>query len=128
MNDLEAKQMILDYNEWFKIYGDNYQSVGWNKPKADERFNIFYDEFKYLFDNNNCTIIDLGCGLGHFYQYLLDKGIKCDYTGVDINPNFIDFCKNKYTNQKFICKSILDINLSADIIVASGLFNRKFEN
>lgn len=124
----EISKMISDYNTWFQIHGDSHLSVGWNKPKSKERFEIFYREFSPLLLKRRMTVIDLGCGLAHFYQYLKEKNIDVNYIGVDINNRFIAYCKEKYPEQSFICASVENIAIHSDIIVASGLFNRRFSN
>jgi len=127
INKNEINKMLSDYDSWFEEYGDSYLSVGWNKPKANDRFQIFLDEFNSFLINNELVVLDLGCGLAHFYQYLKERKINVTYIGVDINPKFIDFCQKKYPDQQFICDSIENLKLSCDIIIASGLFNRRFK-
>jgi SAM-dependent methyltransferase len=128
ISDDEIGKMLAEYNSWFNKYGDSHLSVGWNKPKAVIRFKIFLDEFRAILNDKECIVLDLGCGLAHFYQYLLNEKISCQYVGVDINPRFIKYCKELYPLQTFVCETVENLEISADLIFASGLFNRKFIN
>lgn len=48
---------------------------------------------KYLPENKNKRIVDLGCGMGHFL-YFLEKEEYTNYIGVDVSPENIKFCQN----------------------------------
>ena len=123
----EIARMNDDYDNWFKKYGDSEQAVGWNKPKSAIRFKIILDKIRELV-NEETLILDLGCGLAHFLHFLNINGVYCKYIGVDLNDNFIYHNRIKYPEHVFIKSNVLDLNVEADIIVASGLFNRRFDN
>jgi SAM-dependent methyltransferase len=36
-------------------------------------------------NNSIISILDLGCGNGHLYEYFKERGLKCSYTGVDFS-------------------------------------------
>ena len=75
---------------------------------------------------SNKKILDVGCGLGDFYKYLIDNGTaNVNYHGVDIIPAFVDECRNKYVDATFSVDDILqeDFNEKYDIIVSSGVFS-----
>jgi 2-polyprenyl-3-methyl-5-hydroxy-6-metoxy-1,4-benzoquinol methylase len=47
-------------------------------------------------------ILDIGCGVGHFYEYLLAKGVKdFEYLGIDVSPKMIELAARKHTRAKF---------------------------
>jgi SAM-dependent methyltransferase len=74
------------------------------------------------------VIVDVGCGLGHFYDYLQEIGYKGVYIGIDANPKFISVCRSKYPGVHFKEGLVSESIPAADFAVASGLLNRKFEN
>ncbi len=53
------------------------------------------------------SILDVGCGLGYFCDYLRRYGWKGRYSGVDINPDMIASAKKRLPSDNFICKDIL---------------------
>ena len=73
----------------------------------------------------NKKILDIGCGLGAFYQCLKDRGIEVDYYGIDINPHLIANCKEKYPEiaDNFTVFDITteDMGMKFDFVVAIGV-------
>jgi ubiquinone/menaquinone biosynthesis C-methylase UbiE len=65
------------------------------------------------------SILDVGCGLGAFVDYIHKKDIKLTYTGVDTNSRMIQEAQKKHPSLEFI---------HADIILKKHAFyNRKFD-
>jgi SAM-dependent methyltransferase len=121
------------YNKCYESHGDNHLGVDW--PKYEEtliRHKIMYElinNTKYE-DIINSTILDFGCGLGHFYEWILStQKYHPKYSGLDINEPFYNHCKNKYINSDFYHKDILiDDNIpNFDYIVCNGVFTEKRE-
>lgn len=58
---------------------------------------------KYALKIGNESILDVGCGTGEMSIYT-----KGDYLGIDLDQNYIDFAKNKFTtgNHKFVRKDL----------------------
>ncbi|WP_249872840.1 class I SAM-dependent methyltransferase [Oceanobacillus saliphilus] len=69
------------------------------------------------------SILDLGCGTGHFARYCIDKGAS-KVTGVDISRNMIDRAKIENSHEKieYICTPIEELELhnqKFDLIISS---------
>jgi len=47
---------------------------------------------------NTDKILDFGCGLGEFVNWCVRIKPYCSYTGIDISPLAIDYCKKKMPN------------------------------
>ena len=91
-----------------------------------------FKRFEVLFgiDNNPKSVIDIGCGLGDMYQYLLNNNYKGEYLGLDFLPDFIElasksFKKSPKASFKLSDITIDDIPLGYDYILLSGVFNNK---
>lgn len=68
-------------------------------------------------------VLDYGCGIGDFLPFLSSNLDDFDYTGVDINPVFIDEAKRSYPSYDFyLINSPEEINFTFDTIVAIGVF------
>jgi len=124
-NKNELHAMINEYLEWHSKYGDDHKSVGWNKPKHTSRFECL---ISYWGTIKNVHIIDLGCGLSHMVKFLEKIKLDFKYTGIDINQKFIYFNKHKYPQHEFYKSEADNFSQKADLILASGLFNRKFHD
>jgi SAM-dependent methyltransferase len=123
----DKKQKILDYyNVRLEHHGKSPRALDWGSKEVQEkRFEILLA----IGDVENCRILDVGCGLGDLYRYLTEKGIKCEYVGYDINPRFIESCRESYPEAKFEVVNIMDEKPSEafDYVVTSGMFNLGFE-
>jgi len=113
--------ILNHYNTLFKKYGQNAKGLGWLNGRQSIRFGII----KEIGDLNNSTILDVGCGFGDFYTYLKFRKIKCKYSGIDINEDFIKIAKKINPDGHFMKKDIQkETNVKKhDWVVASGITN-----
>lgn len=123
-----AKPYLLQkYQAQFAEFGDTPKGLFWNdKVTQDLRFNRIYSAIKpYLKDN--ASICDIGCGTSDFSRYLTEQSQNHTYIGIDIVPEMIDVCKNKYPKHTYYTANFLDlnVNLSADFFVLSGSLNMR---
>lgn len=113
------------YKKNFRKYGESHKSVFWNS-----QFNQFkrYEEILELIIKkegieNKTEISDVGCGYGALYK-LLNKENKFKtiiYSGIDINKEFINFCKNKFNKKLFFCTPFPP--KMVDYCIMSGTYN-----
>lgn len=77
---------------------------------------------------DNSSILDIGCGLGYFYEYLHKNEFKFNYTGYDIIPEYVEECKKRFPTSHFECRNILEEGIDGeyDTIVASQVFNNHY--
>ena len=93
-----------------------------NTSKKSQYFR--YYAFSNLFDLNNSSILDVGCGLGDFYGFLKKNSIECNYFGVDLSKKMVLRARKKYS-AKFECENILNWNIKQrfDYVVSFGIHN-----
>ena len=102
MKNNTYKSILDHYSKLYKKFGDTPASLGWPKGKQDIRFQVMLE----IGNVKNSKILDIGCGFGDFGKYLKFKKIKIDYTGVDINPKFIEIAKIKNPKFRFQVRDI----------------------
>jgi SAM-dependent methyltransferase len=85
------------YESQYETYGYDPRSLGWIVGSQQTRFR----ELAGIGDLEGCSILDVGCGFGDLYGYLLDQGIKVNYTGVDLSPHFLDIARMVYPDAEF---------------------------
>ena len=133
MND-RYLDIARHYEDCFKTNGDNCKGVDWpNRPDAEKRYRIMLDIIR--FDDNAdktsaCSVMDLGCGLGHMYEYMNSTGCTLSYTGVDVSDVFVNECRKKFPGVTFLKLDILKDDLSGlsekpDYIIMNGVFTEK---
>lgn len=115
------------YEECFHREGDTHKGVDWpNYNDAILRHRVMSGVFR---DQENISVLDIGCGLAHYLDYLKiyesKKNIK--YAGLDISEKFIAHCKQKHPEISFIQQDILlnPVNIKVDFCIINGLFTVK---
>jgi len=118
------KEIIKRYNERLKKYGHDPRTLGWFKGRQPIRFKVITQ----IGDLNNSSILDVGCGFGDLYDFLIKNYRGIEYVGYDINPNLIQTAKKTHPNVCFEVKDILQEKLKEkfDYVVSSGLFEFRF--
>jgi 2-polyprenyl-3-methyl-5-hydroxy-6-metoxy-1,4-benzoquinol methylase len=122
------KEMIIRrYNERLKKYGTDLRALAVGNM---ERQIVRYTVLSQIGTLNTSSILDVGCGFGDFYGFLLSKGFEVDYTGCDINAKLINIAKEKYPSAKFQVADILDMNddRKFDYVISSSAFNNKLQH
>lgn len=109
-------------NSNFYFYNCGFYPYNKNIMKEDLEYSAYISMYMYLLDNintSNLKILDISCGLGGstniYDKYFNFKEIH----GIDINTNFINFCKqnNKNINYHVMMAEQLEYdNDSFDII------------
>lgn len=113
------------FKELYKMHGISPKAVHWTDRKTQEkRFEILLE-----IDKNIDSLMDVGCGLGDMYEYLLNKGFKGKYCGIDFVDEFIESANQKFKspNVSFILNDIKNEELPSgyDYLFLSGVFNNK---
>jgi trans-aconitate methyltransferase len=108
------------------FYNSQIKSHGINTPQAlswisDETQKIRFKTLTEIGDLNNKSILDVGCGFGDLYQYLLDHYHGFSYTGIDILLKMVETAKKNFPLTKFIEMNYLQFQPKRfDYIMASG--------
>jgi len=73
-------------------------------------------------------ILEIGCGIGDFYPFIVEAFGNVSYTGVDIVPEIIEHAKKTHATASFKCVDILSEKLQErfDYVFISGVFNNAF--
>lgn len=119
------------YRDCFIKHGDNHKGVDWpNHIDTLKRHKIMYELMSKDEKNiQESTLLDFGCGLGHFYEWLTTNEIKPVYSGLDIVKEFYDTCKIKFPEVNFYNLDILQTDELPmfDYIIVNGVFTEKRE-
>lgn len=126
--DREYEKIIKYCEKCFEDNGDTNNGVGWpNHEDALKRYSVMLDIIPDKY--SSASLLDLGCGLAHLYEYILNNKYNIKYNGVDMSEKFFSFCKNKFPEVNFMCLDILKDDIYAipkvDFIVMNGLFTHK---
>ena len=85
-------------------YGESFKAIGLSPRSQQQRFEILSD----IGDLRNKNILDVGCGFGDFYIYLMENFQIHDYIVIDISPGMIEIARKKNPNILFYHNDILN--------------------
>jgi SAM-dependent methyltransferase len=75
----------------------------------------------------NPAILDVGCGIGQFYAFLKGQGLACQFTGYDIVPEYVEYCKAHYGDAAFEGRNIFTDGIDGvfdSVVISQSLNNR----
>ena len=81
-----------------QLHGPNWRGLGWQSQRSQRRRFAVLSEVGPL---ANARILDIGCGVGDLYKYLLRRRIPVAYTGFDILPEMIAHARRRYPEAHF---------------------------
>lgn len=124
MDPYSKERLLSFYNFHYRKFGDRPEALRWTPEGQIRRYHTLLDIAPSL---DNQKILDYGCGMGDFYRFLKRRGINVQYTGVDINENFIAVAKERYPECTFKVMEIDEepLNEYFDYIFICGVFNLK---
>jgi len=105
------------YNDCALSIKDDAKAMGWSS-----RFNqrLRFDVFNYLVDFTGLSVLDVGCGDGAFFHYLMDQGMDGYYKGVDISKHMVQRAHARYPGINVRQVDFFDVQDSCDVVVCSG--------
>lgn len=123
-NNEKIKQIKSYYAEKLCQTKDEHAILGWEDKKSQHlRFDALIDNVKL----ESLKILDVGCGLGNLYEYLKEKNISVDYSGVDICNEIVELAKLKNPDLCVSCQDLFKDNNTItgkfDLVYSSGIFN-----
>jgi len=108
------------YSNYTKEYHKGQpEVVGWmdGSGNALVRNEVLYESGI----QNTDSILDIGCGVAHFYYFLKNQGWAGEYLGIDPNLEAIRLIDEEINTK---CGTIDDLDDSKyDWVIASGIFN-----
>ncbi|WP_228151680.1 class I SAM-dependent methyltransferase [Pseudazoarcus pumilus] len=111
------------------MHGDSAQAVQYSDTVSQhKRFKVLSEVAPDL-----GSVVDLGCGLGHFLDHLRANGFAGPYLGLDFVQEFVNSANAKHASDPLTefkqCDLIADAYPEGyDTFVVCGVFNNKMDN
>ncbi len=123
--EIEKKQGTY-FLERFNKFGDSHLSLDWN---SKERQYIGFKALTRGLELEGKKVLDVGCGLGHLFEYFKETRVNVDYTGTDLVREMVEHAQKKHQDARFIHANFLDDfeNDSFDIVFMAGIFNIRMD-
>ncbi len=109
------------YSKYIEKYSKNQpECVGW----LDGSKNVLIRNQK-IYEagiGDNDSVLDIGCGVAHLYEFLKMGGWNGEYLGVDPNKKAIDMIDENINAMHGTIEDLPDF-MKYDWVIASGVFN-----
>ena len=126
MNPEDREAYRRRYRKRLDQYGHDPRTLGWASGKQEQRFKALtsFCDLQSL-----ASILDVGCGFGDLYPFLLEHGFKGTYTGVDFMGDLIEVGRAAYPGAEFMVADFSEFQAGQtfDLVLASGIFNARLE-
>jgi hypothetical protein len=121
----QLKQAVVEhYERQLDRHGPTAQGMDW-KDEASQR--LRFEVLCGICDLGDKTLCEIGCGVGHLYDWLRERRLDVEYCGIDLSEQMIEVACQRHPSVHFERRDILrDSNLPMyDVVVCSGLFHVK---
>ena len=114
------------YTRRFKEKGAQAEGVFWSsRVSQTARFEQVLENMKAEFSSTSFCLADIGCGYGALFHYIQSKPAwhQIDYSGVDITPEMVSYCKREHASNKHLFSLGRQPKHPVDFAVFVGTFN-----
>lgn len=127
ISNYDREKIIARYDGRFKEYGIDIRTL--NAGKGN-KLKLQHTVHSSIGDLQNKTILDIGCGLASYYEFLKSRGLKVNYIGYDIVEPFIAVNLERFPEAHFEVRDISrdKIAHAADYAVMCQVFNNKYSS
>ena len=120
---------ILEFYDYhIRKYGkEDIRAMGWHD---EEEYSIRFDIVTKVGELGNASILDVGCGFGGLYKYLISSEIgQFSYLGVDIVPKMVEIARDQNPTGTFKVVDILKEEVGKfDYVFCIGALNITTDN
>ena len=106
---MERDQITKDFvNKLVEKYGYSIKSLDYHSKTGQKtRFDIITQ----VGINDDCSLLDVGCGFGDYFNYLKQRGIKnVKYNGIDLSDKIVDLAKENNPLANVVQCNVLDLS------------------
>ena len=123
LSGADRDAIIARYTQRFETYGVDLKTLD-----VGQHYDAQHVVHASIGDLHGKTLLDIGCGLGHYYQFLRDRGIDVTYIGYDFMESFIAADRARYPEATFEVRDVTRDGIAHefDYAVMCQVFNNKY--
>lgn len=121
----EKETIIKRYTDRLETYGVDERTLN---PGSTAKHKAQHAVHSSIGPLEGRTVLDVGCGLAHYYEFLLSRGINVKYIGYDIVEPFIAINRQRFPEAAFEVRDITRDGVAGepDYITMCQVFNNKY--
>jgi SAM-dependent methyltransferase len=125
ISDADRAAIVASYSNRFAKHGVDGRTLN---PGKGNKHRIQHEVHASVGDLQDKTVIDLGCGLATFYEYLKAQATHVHYVGYDIVEPFIESNRARHPEAHFEVRDLSrdPIVDRADYAVLCQVFNNRY--
>jgi SAM-dependent methyltransferase len=124
VNDADRRALIARYEERLARHGRRPEALGWSRPALQvRRFAALSDP---IVAAPTASVLDIGCGFADLYDFLMSRGWRGRYAGVELVPGLVAEARASHPTVEIHALDFPQSSVSLgqfDFVVASGIFN-----
>jgi SAM-dependent methyltransferase len=127
LSDKDRADIVGRYKTRFGHHGVDVRSLNVGDPAKYARQHAIHAAIGRL---DGATILDIGCGLAHFYEYLRARSLNIRYIGYDVVESFVTANSERFPEVTFRLFDITrdEIADRCDYVVMCQVFNNKYRD
>lgn len=107
-----------------RAHGGSVKAVDWGSRASQE---LRFEVLSSIGNLHGARVLDVGCGQGDLAAWLAQRGVACDYHGIDLSPAMIELARARQPGRSFELRNLLDDDFTLwtrrfDFVIASGIF------
>ncbi len=125
LSEEDRAKIIARYTQRFQQYGIDIRTLN---PGSEKKQRAQHAVHAAIGDLNGKTVLDVGCGLAHYYLYLQTLGLEVNYIGYDIVEPFIEVNRERFPEGCFEVRDISRDGIAhrPDYVTMCQVFNNKY--
>lgn len=124
---IEADSSLIAqwYQDRIRKYGTSFASLSAGNEQREAQRHAVHMSATF---GEEPRLLDIGCGIGRFYSFLKNCGRKCSYTGYDLVPDYVQYCRATFSDIQVSERDVVECGIDGefDTIVASQVFNHRY--
>jgi SAM-dependent methyltransferase len=127
LSDQDRADLLNRYSKRFERHGVDLRTLNVGNPEQYARQHAVHAGVGPL---DRMTILDVGCGLANFYDYLRARGFNIRYIGYDVMEPFVAANQTRFPDATFRVAHISRDGIvdRCDYVVMCQVFNNKYRD
>ena len=116
----------IKYGSWYlgaKLIniGKGDSSKGWHGAQSSD-YDALSKMFAEISIRKEDVIVDVGCGRGRLFNYLLSQGIKNKLIGIEVDPAIAEFTRQRLRKHKQVEIVVADVENDNALLSSGTIF------